>query len=267
MRGGLRGVARPGRLLRDLGVDPEQLRRDLLPSLAESGQELRVRRPVTPSAPHPILLADELQGQAVQGDQLRELLDIIGQRGGPDGAGVPPAIFQVDADELDEQAVPLGAGRWRKVAQVVRDLARAAKSPGLLEAVDSRFEFLVSHRRAVRPGGSRIRASDRRTERSERPVSSAISEICRPCSRSSSTRLPKGSSCESTRSSSSARASASSGVGSCWRPRSLPSSTRSRGTSTSTDRRSAPWCLACRSSLCLVMAARSRQRSPPRFSE
>ena len=174
-------------------IDPQQLRPDLLPSLAESGQELRVRWPITPSAPHPILLADELQGQAVQGDQLRELLDIICQRGGPDGAGVPPAIFQVDADELDEQAVPLGAGRWRETTQGVRDLARTAKAPGLLEAEDSRFEFLVRHRRAVPPAGSRIRASDRRTERSERPVSSAISEICRPCSRSSSTRLPKGS--------------------------------------------------------------------------
>ena len=42
MRGRLRGKARPGRLLRDLGVDPEQLRGDLLPSLAESGQEFRV---------------------------------------------------------------------------------------------------------------------------------------------------------------------------------------------------------------------------------
>jgi hypothetical protein len=42
MQGVLRRGARPGRLLGDLDVDPEQLRRDLLPSLAKRGQELRV---------------------------------------------------------------------------------------------------------------------------------------------------------------------------------------------------------------------------------
>ena len=116
-------------------------------------------------------------------------------------------------------------------SQIVSDLARAVKSPGLLEAEDSRFEFLVSHRRAARPAGRGSRRAMRRTERSERPVSSAISEICRPCSRSSSTRLPKGSSSERTRSSSSANARASSGVGSGSAPdEASPSSTRSSGT-------------------------------------
>ena len=93
-----------------------------------------------------------------------------------------------------------------------REVARPARSGGRAIRI---LRQASSSRSASR---ARIWASERRTERSERPASSAISEICRPCSRSSRTRLPKGSRSEKTRSSSSVNARASSGVGSDWRP-------------------------------------------------
>ena len=161
-------MARLGRLVLDLAIDAEQLRPDLFPPLAKSGQELRMRRPIAPSAPHPVLLADELQGHSVQGAELRELFDVIGERGPPDEPGSRQRhsrSMQMSSTSRRCRSGPAGGGR----PQVVRELgrsrgaARHARSGGRATRIPRQASSCRSASR------SRIRASDRRTERPAAP--------------------------------------------------------------------------------------------------
>ena len=245
-------------------VDPEQLRRDLLPSLAESGQELRMRWPVAPSAPHPILLADELQGQSVEGISSGNSLDIIVQRGRSRRTlGVRQRnsrSMQMSSTSRRYRSGPAdGGGRpGSPRSRAGREVARPARSGGLAIRIPRQSSSEPSGQELTDPGERSSHGAFRaaRVLRDLRELQALQPEFQHPPPEEVELREHPFQL-----------------VGQCeprlrgWDPagvrRSLPSSTRSRGTSTSTDRRSAPWRLACRSSLCLVMDASSRQRSPP----
>lgn len=99
--------------------------------------------------PRPVLLADEIERQVVEGDQLREPFDMGFEPDRP-GAGGPPAELQVDADQFDEQSVAIGRARCRDFGEMVGDLARALPPPIQLEAEEVGLEVVVTHRQVAR---------------------------------------------------------------------------------------------------------------------
>ena len=100
---------RRGRLRRDLVVNPAQGLADRPTPLAEPGQVGGIRRTIAPPASRPVLLADQIQGQRFQCAQLGEPGEVSCERERLLDVRGPPAELQVDADQLDEQAGPLGS--------------------------------------------------------------------------------------------------------------------------------------------------------------